>query len=153
VPEQSDFLEGDAPAADKVGAFLAQALAATGTDAPTTAGARVPWNCDALLSNHSVKAYGRDLMDFLRHMQAQGVESIFAIPGAKIDKVLDCLMDTRTKTVVCGPERATRHGRPRRPAGQLERLVRPAFGSLLPVGRHPCSNQHHRWNRWYEEGP
>ena len=33
----------------------------------------MPWICDALLSNHSVKAYGRDLMDFLRHMQAQGV--------------------------------------------------------------------------------
>src|SRR4051812_12780381 len=73
VPERSDFLEGDAPAAEKVEAFLAQALAATGTDAPTTAGALVPWICDALLSNHSVKAYGRDLMDFLRHMQAQGV--------------------------------------------------------------------------------
>ena len=73
VPERSDFLDGDAPAADKVRAFLARALAATGTDAPTTAGALVPWICDALLSNHSVKAYGRDLMDFLRHMQAQGV--------------------------------------------------------------------------------
>src|SRR5438552_7145198 len=73
VPERSDFLEGDAPAASKVEAFLAQALAATGTDAPTTAGALVPWICDALLSNHSVKAYGRDLMDFLRLMQAQGV--------------------------------------------------------------------------------
>ena len=73
VPERSDFLDGDTPAADKVQAFLARALAATGTDAPTTAGALVPWICDALLSNHSVKAYGRDLMDFLRHMQAQGV--------------------------------------------------------------------------------
>src|SRR3954451_5605385 len=73
VPERSDFLEGDAPAAEKVEAFLANALAATGGDAPTTAGALVPWICDALLSNHSVKAYGRDLMDFLRHMQAQGV--------------------------------------------------------------------------------
>src|SRR3954469_1842540 len=73
VPERSDFLEGDAPAADKVQAFLAQALAATATDAPTTAGALVPWICDALLSNHSVKAYGRDLIDFLRHMKAQGV--------------------------------------------------------------------------------
>ena len=48
-------------------------LEATGSDAPSTAGALVPWICDALLSNHSVKAYGRDLMDFLRHMQAQGV--------------------------------------------------------------------------------
>src|SRR4051812_2178085 len=73
VPERSDFLEGDAPAAARVEAFLANALAATGGDAPTTAGALVPWVCDALLSNHSVKAYGRDLMDFLRHMQAQGV--------------------------------------------------------------------------------
>ena len=76
VPERSDFLEGDAPAAAKVEAFLAQALAATGGDAPTTAGALVPWICDVLLSNHSVKAYGRDLMDFLRHMQAQGVDPL-----------------------------------------------------------------------------
>src|SRR6516165_1201391 len=76
VSERSDFLEGDSPAADKVQAFLANALAATGTDAPTTAGALVPWICDALLSNHSVKAYGRDLMDFLRHMQAQGVDPL-----------------------------------------------------------------------------
>jgi integrase/recombinase XerD len=36
----------------------------------------VPWICDALLSNHSVKAYGRDLTDFLRHMQAQGVDPL-----------------------------------------------------------------------------
>src|SRR5437773_3097278 len=76
VPERSDFLEGDAPAASKVEAFLAQALAATGAKAPTTAGALVPWICDALLSNHSVKAYGRDLMDFVRHMQAQGVDPL-----------------------------------------------------------------------------
>ena len=46
------------------------ALEATGTD-PATAAALVPWICDVLLSNHSVKAYGRDLMDFLRHMQAR----------------------------------------------------------------------------------
>jgi hypothetical protein len=76
VPERTDFLEGDAPAAAKVEAFLARALEATGSDAPTTAGALVPWICDALLSNHSVKAYGRDLMDFVRHMQAQGVDPL-----------------------------------------------------------------------------
>src|SRR6478752_290764 len=73
VPERSDFLEGDSLAAARVEAFLARALEATGSDANLTAGALVPWICDALLSNHSVKAYGRDLMDFLRHMQAQGV--------------------------------------------------------------------------------
>ena len=76
VPERTDFLEGDAPAAAKVEAFLARALEATGSDAPSTAGALVPWICDALLSNHSVKAYGRDLMDFVRHMQAQGVDPL-----------------------------------------------------------------------------
>src|SRR5208337_157469 len=72
VPERSDFLAGgEAPAAAKVEAFLAQAFAASGSESP--AQALVPWICDALLSNHSVKAYGRDLMDFLRHMEAQGV--------------------------------------------------------------------------------
>src|SRR5262249_43532091 len=76
VPERSDFLEGDSPAADKVQAFLVQALKATVTEAPTTAGALVPWICDALLSNHSVKAYGRDLVDLVRHMQAQGVDPL-----------------------------------------------------------------------------
>ena len=76
MPERTDFLEGDAPAAAKVEAFLARALEATGSDALTTAGALVPWICDALLSNHSVKAYGRDLMDFVRHMQAQGVDPL-----------------------------------------------------------------------------
>src|SRR5438067_2019873 len=76
VPERSDFLDGDAPAAAKVEAFLARALEATGCDANVTAGALVPWICDALLSNHSVKAYGRDLMDFVRHMHAQGVSPL-----------------------------------------------------------------------------
>ena len=50
VPERSHFLEGDALAAEKVAAFLTRALEATGSDAPTTAGALVPWICDALLS-------------------------------------------------------------------------------------------------------
>ena len=76
VPEQTDFLEGDAPAEAKVEAFLARALAATTSDAPTTAGALVPWICDSLLSNHSVKAYGRDLMDFVQKMKAQGVDPL-----------------------------------------------------------------------------
>ena len=42
VPERSDFIEGDSPAVAKVEAFLAQALAATGS-ANITAGALVPW--------------------------------------------------------------------------------------------------------------
>jgi site-specific recombinase XerD len=73
VPERSDFLEGDAPAADKIAAFLTRALEASGGKAPAITAALVPWVCDALHSNHSVKAYHRDLTDFFRHMQAQGV--------------------------------------------------------------------------------
>jgi site-specific recombinase XerD len=60
------------PAAVKVQAFLAQALAAAGGP-ESAAEALVPWMCDALLSKHSLKAYGRDLVDFVRHMEAQGV--------------------------------------------------------------------------------
>src|SRR5436190_10917984 len=76
MPERSDFLEGDALAADKVQAFLTGALEAISSQANVIAGALVPWICDALLSNHSVKGYGRDLMDFLRHMQVQGVDPL-----------------------------------------------------------------------------
>jgi site-specific recombinase XerD len=73
VPECSDLLDGDAPAADKVQAFRARALDANSSDAAQAAAALVPWICDALLSNHSVKACGRDFLDFVRHMQARGV--------------------------------------------------------------------------------
>lgn len=75
VPERSDFLAGDAPAADKVADFLRLALPAT-TATKNAVAALVPWICDALLSNHSVKAYGRDLVDFLRHMHAQGIDPL-----------------------------------------------------------------------------
>jgi site-specific recombinase XerD len=76
MPERSDFLAGDEPAADKVEAFLAKALPAVTSNPATTAHALVPWICDALLSNHSIKAYGRDFVDFVRHMQAQGVDPL-----------------------------------------------------------------------------
>ena len=70
LPERSDFRDGDAPAADKVAALLANALEASDGSA-SVAGALVPRICDALLSNHSVKAYSRDFTDFVRHMQAR----------------------------------------------------------------------------------
>jgi acetolactate synthase-1/2/3 large subunit len=37
-------------------------------------------------------------------LEAQGVEYIFGIPGAKIDKVFDRLLDSKIKTVVCRHE-------------------------------------------------
>jgi site-specific recombinase XerD len=75
VPEGDDFLRGDEPAADRVAAFLARALPAA-AHPRGLAEALVPWVCDVLLSGHSLKAYGRDLVDFVRHMEALGVEPL-----------------------------------------------------------------------------
>lgn len=80
LPERFDFLDGDAPAASKVAEFLSGALQSTSGAATETTGALVPWICDALQSNHSIKAYGRDLTDFFRHMEAQHVPPL-AVTG------------------------------------------------------------------------
>jgi acetolactate synthase I/II/III large subunit len=45
---------------------------------------------------------GADLL--VKSLEAQGVEYIFGIPGAKIDKVFDRLLDSSIKTVVCRHE-------------------------------------------------
>jgi acetolactate synthase I/II/III large subunit len=45
---------------------------------------------------------GADLL--VKSLEAQGVEYIFGIPGAKIDKVFDTLLDSSIKTVVCRHE-------------------------------------------------
>jgi site-specific recombinase XerD len=74
MPERNDFLAGDTAA--KVEAFLAQALPGVASKPKDAAQALVPWICDALLSNHSIKAYGRDLVDFVRHMKAHGVDAL-----------------------------------------------------------------------------
>jgi len=40
----------------------------------------------------------------VKNLEAQGVEYVFGIPGAKIDKVFDALADAKIKTVVCRHE-------------------------------------------------
>jgi acetolactate synthase-1/2/3 large subunit len=45
---------------------------------------------------------GADLL--VKSLETQGVEYIFGIPGAKIDKVFDTLVDSKIQTIVC------RHG-------------------------------------------
>jgi acetolactate synthase I/II/III large subunit len=40
----------------------------------------------------------------VKSLEAQGVEYIFGVPGAKIDKVFDTLLDSKIKTVVCRHE-------------------------------------------------
>ena len=40
----------------------------------------------------------------VKSLEAQGVEYIFGIPGAKVDKVFDTLVDSKIKTIVCRHE-------------------------------------------------
>ena len=40
----------------------------------------------------------------VKSLEAQGVEYIFGIPGAKVDKVFDALLDSKIKTIVCRHE-------------------------------------------------
>ncbi len=40
----------------------------------------------------------------VRHLEAQGVRHIFGVPGAKIDRVYDALVDSPIQTVVCRHE-------------------------------------------------
>jgi site-specific recombinase XerD len=68
--------EGDQPAEQKVSAFLARLIPAAEEGANTPAGALVPWVCDVLLSEHSVKGYGRDLAHFAGHMRQLGVDPL-----------------------------------------------------------------------------
>src|ERR1700746_2049366 len=40
----------------------------------------------------------------VKSLEVQGVEYVFGIPGAKIDKVFDALLDSKIKTVACRHE-------------------------------------------------
>jgi acetolactate synthase-1/2/3 large subunit len=40
----------------------------------------------------------------VRNLESQGVEYVFGIPGAKIDKVFDTLVDSKIKTILCRHE-------------------------------------------------
>jgi acetolactate synthase-1/2/3 large subunit len=40
----------------------------------------------------------------VKSLEAQGVKHVFGIPGAKVDKVFDSLLDSKIKTIVCRHE-------------------------------------------------
>jgi acetolactate synthase-1/2/3 large subunit len=40
----------------------------------------------------------------VKSLEAQGVEYVFGIPGAKVDKIFDTLLDSKIKTIVCRHE-------------------------------------------------
>lgn len=64
--------------------------------------------CEALMAvvNASAERVGLETGAGLlvKSLEAQGVEYVFGIPGAKIDKVFDTLLDSKIKTIVCRHE-------------------------------------------------
>jgi acetolactate synthase-1/2/3 large subunit len=68
------------------------------------------------------------------NLEAQGVEYVFGIPGAKIDPVFDALLGSRIKTVVCRHEQNAAFI-----AGGLGRLTGRA-GVVLVTSGPGCSN-------------
>jgi acetolactate synthase-1/2/3 large subunit len=70
----------------------------------------------------------------VKTLEAQGVEYIFGIPGAKIDKVFDTLLDSRIKTVVCRHEQNAAFI-----AGGIGRMTGKA-GVVLVTSGPGCSN-------------
>jgi acetolactate synthase-1/2/3 large subunit len=70
----------------------------------------------------------------LKSLEAQGVKYIFGIPGAKIDKVFDTLLDSTIKTVVCRHEQNAAFI-----AGGIGRMTGKAGVALVTSGPG-CSN-------------
>src|ERR1700759_3389079 len=84
------------------------------------------------LAPEPVPQTGADLL--VMNLEAQGVEYVFGIPGAKIDKVFDTLLDSRIKTVVCRHEQNAAFI-----AGGMGRITGKA-GVVLVTSGPGCSN-------------
>src|SRR5271156_3843025 len=54
------------------------------------------------IATQSAPQTGAELL--VKSLEAQGVEYVFGIPGAKIDKVFDTLLDSKIQTIVCRHE-------------------------------------------------
>jgi acetolactate synthase-1/2/3 large subunit len=84
------------------------------------------------IATQSAPQTGADLL--VKSLEAQGVEYIFGIPGAKIDKVFDTLLDSTIKTVVCRHEQNAAFI-----AGGIGRMTGKAGVALVTSGPG-CSN-------------
>ncbi|HKG40483.1 MAG TPA: acetolactate synthase AlsS [Conexibacter sp.] len=80
----------------------------------------------------SVDRNGAQLL--VAHLEAQGVEYVFGIPGSKVDPVFDALVDSTITTVVCRHEQNATFI-----AGGLGRLTGRA-GVVLVTSGPGCSN-------------
>lgn len=70
----------------------------------------------------------------VKSLEAQGVRYVFGVPGAKIDKVFDALLDSRIETVVCRHEQNAAFI-----AGGIGRMTGKAGVALVTSGPG-CSN-------------
>src|SRR5271154_2261340 len=70
----------------------------------------------------------------VRALEAQGVPHVFGVPGAKIDRVFDALVDSKIKTVVCRHEQNAAFI-----AGGIGRMTGKAGVALVTSGPG-CSN-------------
>lgn len=70
----------------------------------------------------------------VKSLEAQGVSYVFGVPGAKIDKVFDALLDSKIKTVVCRREQNAAFI-----AGGIGRMTGKAGVALVTSGPG-CSN-------------
>ena len=79
-----------------------------------------------------VAASGADLL--VKSLEAQGVKYVFGVPGAKVDKVFDSLVDSTIQTVVCRHEQNAAFI-----AGGIGRMTGRAGVALVTSGPG-CSN-------------
>lgn len=70
----------------------------------------------------------------VQNLEAQGVEYVFGIPGAKVDAVFEALLDSKIKTIVCRHEQNAAFM-----AGAVGRLTGKA-GVVLVTSGPGCSN-------------
>src|SRR6266849_4253366 len=84
------------------------------------------------LATQPAQQTGADLL--VKSLEAQGVEYIFGIPGAKVDNVFDALLDSKIKTVVCRHEQNAAFI-----AGGIGRMTGKAGVALVTSGPG-CSN-------------
>jgi len=85
VPETVDLPRNGEALETKISEFLARIIPTTQASSYSAdpRSALVPWICDVLLSEHSVKAYGSDLAHFVRLIRDMGVEPL-AVKGDEV---------------------------------------------------------------------
>ena len=79
----------------------------------------------------------------VRNLKAQGVTRIFGVPGAKVDRVFDALLNSGIETVVCRHEQNASFiaaGDPFRHAG--ERAAACRRGAQAPCRRALAGDRH-----------